>query len=291
MKKNMRKWRCPATSSLRLAGLAVLVCLYAVHPALGQVGGTGASKAGVGIEPQLGQTIPLDLIFYDEDGEPVALSDVIQRPTALTLVYYRCPGICTPLLNALASTVDAVADKWEMTPGADYQLLTISFDPRERETPDLGRNKKAALLRSLENKVEDSDWRFLTGEQKNITALTQAVGFNYIPSNQDFTHAGTVIFLTQEGKIVSYLDGGPKLSPMKEARPRILPMEMKLAIIDATAGTPRTLMKKVQALCFSYDPSGKGYVLQVNRLILAVTVGFVLVFGSFLIMFKSKKKV
>jgi protein SCO1/2 len=243
----------------------------------------------VGLDLKLGESIDLNLQFYDEANQPVRLGDLIQRPTVLTLVYYRCPGICTPLLNELASTVD----KLDLVPGQDYQLLTISFDPRERDIPNLARNKRSNLLGTLKRKVAQDAWRFLTGDADAIQALTRSVGFKYVPVLEDFTHVGTVIFLTQEGKIVSYLDGGAKVQAMaagdEPPKPQLLPMEMKLAILDATAGRPRTLMKKIQTLCWSYDPVNKGYVLAVDRVILGITVLFVAVFGGFLVFAKGRR--
>jgi protein SCO1/2 len=243
----------------------------------------------VGLDLKLGESIDLNLPFYNEANQPVRLGDLIQHPTALTLVYYRCPGICTPLLNELASTVD----KLDLVPGQDYQLLTISFDPRERDIPNLARNKRTNLLGTLKRKVEEDAWHFLTGDADSIQALTRSVGFKYVPVLEDFTHVGTVIFLTKEGKIVSYLDGGAKVQAMAAGdappQPQLLPMEMKLAILDATAGRPRILMKKIQALCWSYDPVHKGYVLAVDRVILGITVLFVAVFGGLLLFSKRRR--
>ncbi len=81
----------------------------------------------VGIDEKLGETIPLDLSFLDENGKPVALKSLFGKPTLLTLVYYRCPGICSPLMNGLSETID----KMDMEPGKDFNIVTISFNPRE----------------------------------------------------------------------------------------------------------------------------------------------------------------
>ena len=81
----------------------------------------------VGIDEKLGETIPLDLSFLDENGKPVSLKSLVNKPTLLTLVYYRCPGICSPLMNGLSETID----KMDMEPGKDFNIVTISFNPRE----------------------------------------------------------------------------------------------------------------------------------------------------------------
>ena len=260
----------------------MVLCLFLlVQCCLGQ---------SVGVDQKLGEMVNLDLTFNDEQGNAVALRDLIDGPTALTLVYYRCPGICTPLLNEMASVMDDVADKYEMFAGKDYRLLTISFDPTENGNVKMVQNKKQAMLKLLNHDISPDGWRFMTGDAANINALTDAVGFRYIPANQDFTHKGVVIFLSKKGKIVSYLDGGPRMSSVSQEtpKPNILAMEMKLALNDAAEGTPRGLMQKLQGLCFRYDPNRKTYGLMVNRIILGLGVLTLLAFGGFL-MFKGKR--
>ena len=84
-------------------------------------------RSEVGVDEKLGTTIPLDLSFLDEYGRPVTLRSLVNKPTIFTLVYYRCPGICSPLLNGVASVVD----KMDLEPGKDYNIVTISFNPKE----------------------------------------------------------------------------------------------------------------------------------------------------------------
>ena len=133
----------------------------------------GQESTQIGIDEHLGEHIPLEtLSFFDEDGRPIALKELFDRPIVLTLVYYRCPGICTPLLQELAK----VADNCDLTPGEDYRIVTISFNPEE--TAELAKPKKANMLAELKNKqVPPEGWRFLTGDAENIGRITDAVGF------------------------------------------------------------------------------------------------------------------
>lgn len=231
-----------------------------------------------GIEEKLGGAIDLNLTFFNEQGQEVALKELIDKPTVLTLVYYRCPGICTPVLNEVASVIS----RCDLMPGDDYQVLTISFDYREKDQPDLAYNKKNNMFNEVKkhNKENTKDWEmpaeswhFMTGSEENIMKLTESVGFYFKPDNQDYIHSGTLIFLTKEGKIVRYLDGL-----------KVLAMEMKLAVAEATEGRIGTVMQKIQKLCFSYDREGKTYVFMVNRLILGVGILVIVIFGGFLIL-------
>ena len=65
----------------------------------------GALK-GVGIEQRLDSQIPLKrTIFKDEAGRDGPLSLHLSfhdgKPVVLALVYYRCPMLCTEILNGL----------------------------------------------------------------------------------------------------------------------------------------------------------------------------------------------
>jgi protein SCO1/2 len=230
-----------------------------------------AQEAGrVGIEERLGTLLPLDqLTFKNEEDETITLSSLADKPIVLTLVYYRCPGICTPLLQELVR----VADNAKLTPGEDYRLITISFDPAEKS--ELAKNKKANMLAGFKNKsVPPESWSFLTGDEPNIRKVTDTVGFYYMPDRNkvDFVHGATVIFLSDKGKIVRYLNGT-----------RFNPAEMELAVLDATQGRSRSLMQRMQQICYAYDPEGQTYVLQINRIILGVTLVFALGFVAYLL--------
>ncbi len=230
----------------------------------------------VGIVEHLGEVLPLDsYTFADEEGNPIVLGELFDRPVILTFVYFRCPSICTPLLQELSRNVN----NCDMTPGEDYRLVTISFDPTE--TPELAKGKKANFLATLDKKqVSPEDWRWLTGDAETIKRITEAVGFHYIKDkNQvDYVHAATIMFLSEEGKIVRYLNGL-----------QFNPADMKMAVIDALQGRARSLMQRMQALCYSYDPTSRGYVLKLNRVILGITVMFVLGFGGFLLFKKGRR--
>ena len=84
----------------------------------------------IGLKEQLGQGVPLDLTFNDEEGHPVTLRQIVRTPTILALVYYRCPNVCSLLLQNLAD----VLNRLPAEPGKEYTVLAISFD--ERETPE-----------------------------------------------------------------------------------------------------------------------------------------------------------
>lgn len=258
-------------------GLLVLPLLLAFSAGVAHAEREYGKDPKVGIEEHLGETLPLDLVFSDEDGDPITLKDIVKdRPIVLTIVYFGCPNICGPLMHELADTVDRV----DLEPGKDYDLLTVSFDTREDWK--LAATAKDNLLSGMKREVPDEAWRFLTGNEESILALTEAVGFYFQmeEESQTFVHAGVVVFVTKEGKIVRYLGGV-----------NMLPFDLKLAVIDAMEGRTRTTMQRVQSLCYGYDPEGKTYVLLVNRIVLVVSLVILGVFLAVLLIKRRKAPV
>ena len=119
----------------------------------------------VGVVEHLGDTIPLDLWFYNENSEQVTLRSLIDRPTIMSFVYFDCPNLCSPLMDGIAEVVS----KMDMSLGTDYKIITISFNTSD--TPEKAREKKVNFVQRI-SKENQKDWIYLTGTQENISAIT-----------------------------------------------------------------------------------------------------------------------
>jgi len=223
----------------------------------------------LGIDPQLGHSIPLDATFQDEHGNPVTLKDLIQKPTILALVYLHCRNVCSILLENLAITLNNLPAE----PGKDYTALAISFD--ENEKPPLALKNKEMYLKMITRPFLPTAWRFLTGDRENIQKLAGAVGFHFKRVGEDFEHPVTLIILSPEGKITRYMYGID-----------ILPFDVKLALVEAREGRIGPAISKVLRFCFSYDPKGKKLVFNILRVTGAVT----LLFGVFVLYLAMKRR-
>jgi len=155
----------------------------------------------VGIQQNLNQQIPPDLIFTDDLGRKVQLGDYFgQKPLILNFVYYGCPMLCGEELSGLESTLRVL--KFDV--GKEFEVITISFDPKN--TPETAAKKKEQVLRRYNRPGAEQGWHFLVGEPGAIDAVTRAAGFQYEydPKTGQFAHSTAILVLTPQGKIAQY---------------------------------------------------------------------------------------
>jgi len=224
--------------------------------------------ARVGFDQRLDEPLPLELAFRDEGGDEVALLQYFgQRPVVLVLVQYQCPMLCTQVLNGLVQSLNAL----EFNAGEEFDVLIVSFDPTE--TSDLAANKKAAYLRRYDQPGAEAGWHFLTGEQASIARLTETVGFRYEydPRSKQYAHASGVIVLTPEGRTSRYFYGID--FPTRD---------MRLGLVEASAGRIGSPVDQILLLCFHYDPATGRYGFAIHRVMRAACAATVLGLAAFI---------
>ena len=235
------------------------------------------NKVEIGVDEKLGNNIPLDVTFNDEEGNPVTLRELITGPTVLALVYYNCPGICNPLMFELAN----VMNKSDLEPGYDYNVIAISID--KFENPEKASIKKKEMLSGFDKEISPDSWRFLTGSEENIKAVTNSAGFYFKREGNELRHAGTLIFLDKNGKICRYLFP----SYTENHGYGILPFDFKMAVIETSESKVTPTVARFLRFCFSYDTEGQKYALNFTRIFGAAILIFV---GIFLLVIKLKPK-
>ncbi len=222
----------------------------------------------IGFDQRLGESLPLDLRFRDENGRDVRLGDYFgKRPVVLSLVYYECPMLCTLTLNGLASALKTLS----MTPGKDFDLVTVSFEPKE--TPALAAAKKRAYLQRYGRPGAEAAWHFLTGDADAIAALTRAVGFRYVwdaPTRQ-YAHAAGIMVLTPDGRLSRYLYGI-----------EYAPKDLRLAVVESSGGTIGSPVDQLLLYCYHYDPSAGRYGAYVIGMLRVGAVATILGLGGFI---------
>ncbi len=240
-----------------------------------------AAKGEIGITEKTGQTLPADIVFYDEKGQKTELRNLLGKPVILTLVYYTCEHICPQLLAGLASALPRLAS----AAGKDYRVVSVSFDPAD--TPQVAANMKRNYLKPLEKTLPPDAWTLLTGDHQNIDRLTDAVGFRYHRDIHGFNHPVVLIFLTPEGKISRYF------SVTKYEYGAAYPItfssfDLNIALAEAAQGKPVTELKRALLYCFSHEPPGQSKFFYFIGIIGLVTL-FVLAAFFVYLQITSKK--
>lgn len=211
-----------------------------------------------GFEQRLDAQVPLDLVFRDERGEPIRLGDLIHdKPVLLNLVYFECPMLCTEVLNGVLSAVKQL----KFDAGKEYLILTISFD--HDEGPELAAAKKAHYLAEYGRPGAEAGWRFLTGDEASIQALTEAVGFKfaYDEKTDQFAHASGIMVLTPGGRMSHYFFGVYYSAP-----------DLRLSLVEASSGKIGSPVDQIMLFCFHYDPTTGKYTAAIMNIIRAVAL-------------------
>lgn len=230
----------------------------------------------IGIDQNLNQQIPMDLTFNDETGTPRLLSEYFgNKPVILVPVYYKCPMLCSLVLNGLLDSLKLVS----LQLGKDYEVITFSISPDE--DAQLARNKKITYLQSLNRPGDDPGWKFLTGNEENIKALTKAIGFRYAkdPKTGEYAHAAALVIVTPTGKISRYLTGI-----------EFAPRDVKLALIESSHGKIGSPLDRLLLFCYHYDPLTGKYGLAIKRVMRAGALLTVIVLGWFIVTSLKREK-
>ena len=229
---------------------------------------------GVAFTQRLNNQTPLDAKFTNDHGQRVTLADCIDgKPTVLVLAYYRCPMLCNQVLNGVARSLQAV----DFQPGKDIEVVIVSFDPTD--TVELAADKKRAVVHAYNRHADGAGWHFLVGDQQNVAAVADSVGFQYQydKATSQFAHASGIVLLTSDGRVSRYFYGIEY--PTRDVR---------LGLVEASAGRIGSPVDELLLYCFHYDPLTGKYGLAVMRVIRAG--GIVTVLGIAVFITRSLRR-
>lgn len=225
---------------------------------------TKQSLRNVRYEQRLGEQIPLETTWTTETGQISPLSNLlIKKPHILVFAYYRCPNLCTLVLNGLTQALQGLPQHL----GKDFDILTVSIDPTESNS--LALMKKRTYLARL-GTPRANGWNFLVGRENSIRTLTQAAGFYYEKDkiSGEYNHPSGIIVLTPEGKLSQYFFG-------IQFDPKLLDQALQRAGQDKQG----SIVEEILLYCFHYDPSvhskGKAIMAMIRLLGLIGAIGLV----------------
>ncbi len=164
--------------------------------------------------------------------------------------------LCNVQLNQLAQSLS----KLDLQVGEDFQILTVSIDPKEStETAGKTKAKYVSLLRNHQPDAAEG-WAFCTADQATITRLADVLGFRYTYDEKsgEYYHPAMLAFVSPEGVITRY-----SLEVAFE------PEDLRKALIESGEGTVGTPVDQLILWCFSFDPTSNSYVPQAWKIMRA----------------------
>ncbi len=141
----------------------------------------------------IGRSVP-DAVFIDDHGDTLRMSELAGTPVVISPVFTRCPHACVMITTSLRDALLGIG-----TPGVDYEVVTLTFDPED-------------TLEDLRNYREQHElpegWRLARADSAHLDALLSTIDFNYsaVPGG-GFAHANLVAVLTPDQHISGYVHG------------------------------------------------------------------------------------
>lgn len=262
------------SASFRLTNLTLVgLCLFLSHSTARDLPAqTVLPKIlrNVGFDQRLNAQVPLDVPFIDDEGQPVTLGKYFgdNKPVILVLAYYRCPMLCTQVLNGLVQGMREMP----FTIGKEFRVVTVSFDPHE--TTEMAAAKRRTYLHSYGKPEAAEGWHFLTGSQQSISRLTRAVGFRfaYDRLSDQFAHAAGIVLLTPTGKVSRYF-----YDIHYSGR------DLRLGLVEASRNKIGSPIDQILLFCFHYDPTAGKYGAAIMNFVRAggvlTVIGLGVIFG------------
>lgn len=220
---------------------------------------------GINFEQRLGSQIPLDATFQDENGKTVQLGSYFgKKPVVLILAYYRCPMLCTLVMDGAAKAFKQLS----FDLGDQFDAITVSFDPRD--TPADSKREQAKYIQVYGHPDAVGAWHFLTGQTAQIKRLTDAVGFHYAydPRTGQYVHTAGIVVITPEGKVAQYFYGVT-----------FDPQFLRLALVQSSKEKIGSIVDQILLYCCTYNPDTGRYqatiatVLQIAGALTILLIG------------------
>jgi protein SCO1 len=223
---------------------------------------------GINFVQRLGNQIPLDATFQDENGNTVQLGSYFgKKPVVLILAYYRCPMLCTLVMDGAAKAFKQLS----FDLGDQFDALTVSFDPRD--TPADSKREQAKYIQVYGHPDAVGAWHFLTGQTAQIKRLTDAVGFHYAydPRTGQYVHTAGIVVITPAGKVAQYFYGVT-----------FDPQFLRLALVQSSKDKIGSIVDQILLYCCTYNPDTGRYQATIARVLQVAGALTILLIASLL---------
>lgn len=237
------------------------------------------------ITERIGENVYVDnLVFTTSQGDSIKISEIIHTdiPTLLIPLYYRCPHMCSLILDNLVRLIQK-EERSGYQIGVDYKIVLFSINPNESHLE--AKKKKQKYIALLDDDIKErvqKQWYFLTGSsQSDIDMLAKAIGFKYKKLKEDYIHSALFVFADVEAKINRYL---------YDIRPSQI--DYHIALLEVLDRKVSSIKDHVLMFCFKYVPAKRHYMIVAWRVMVLLVGFFFLLFILFFLFlwFKESSK-
>lgn len=226
-------------------------------------------------DPKIGAQLDTGQVFRDASGRLDTLSGILAgKPALLIFGYDKCPNLCGVTQQAVASDLK----KTGLDPQS-YRALFVSIDGSE--TAADAADAKATVAEATDR--EDlSAWRFLTGADGAGAALAAEAGITFDTRARigQYVHPIAILALTPAGRIAQVL---PALS--------FEPRDLRLALVEASAGKLGSIADHVFLLCAGFDTSKGQYTSAIRAALRAGGIATMLGLGCAILLLNRRRRI
>jgi protein SCO1/2 len=231
----------------------------------------GGAAERPSFDPRIGAQLDPARHLLDSTGADTTLAAVLAGKPALVIFGYdKCPNLCGVTQQAVASDLR----KTGLDP-ATYRALFISID--KTETHDYAATEKYAVIQTAGPDGMKA-WRFLTGSEGAALAREAGISFDTRPRIDQFVHPVAVLAITPGAKISRVL---PALT--------FEPRDLRLALVEASAGKLGTIADHVFLLCAGFDTSKGQYTPAIWAALKLGGVATLLALGSAILLLARRR--
>lgn len=230
------------------AVIAIMGTMSVQPPALARV--TPADYHNVEISVPAKASIPLATAVKDDNGQTRGLRELIAGPTVLVFADYTCRTLCGPIVAFVTSALERSG----LHPGEQFRLLVVGLDAKDGASDALAMRKKYLKPGSDLDRASE----FVTTGRSAVQLLTTALGYRYIydEDSDTYVHPAAAYVLTGDGHVARVLTGIGLSAG-----------DIRLALVEASAGKIGTFRDQVRLLCSGFDPAHGTYNLMIWRLL------------------------
>ena len=216
-----------------------------------------------------------DHLFTSSTGDKVRISDLVDRPLVISMVFSACSHTCPVITQTL---IDAVA-VGRRALGADrFRVVTIGFDVAN-DTPE----RMRAFARRQGIPLGDN-WQVLSGTQAAVEGLARDIGFEFFPSMKGFDHLNQTTIVDSNGRVFRQIYG-----QNFESVYLVEPLKSLVFGTEAPFSSFQDLVNKVRLFCTIYDPNADRYQFNYGMFI-RIGIGFTIILSLFVIVVRGWRR-